>query len=223
MSGIKSISSRKALVLASCLLLDFAGSARADVEITIRGSAAFLHSSRLVEGDEDTFLQFLHSSDAGRVKIIYLDSLGGRPPVAMAIGRLIRARGLDTAYHVGHGHCVSACTNVFLGGVHRYYIGGESVADGIATHVGLGFHPSHGGEAIEGRITAYFSEMGVPRAADLRYKVYPRDFVLTDTTGTNQYGDPKQYKLFFVSGEYALKVGVATSLAEPAEPDMRDE
>jgi len=141
----------------------------------------------------------------------------------MAIGRLIRERGLDTAYHVGHGRCVSACTNVFLGGVHRYYIGGKNVADGIATHVGLGFHPSHGGEAIEDRVVAYFSEMGVPRAADLRYKVYPRDFVLTDTTGTNERGDPKQYKLFFVSGERALKVGVATSLGEPAESNMRDE
>jgi hypothetical protein len=223
MFGITGISSRKVLVLASCLLLHFAGSARADVEMTIRGSVAFLHSNRLVPGDEDTFLQFLHSPDAERVKIIYLDSFGGNPPAAMAIGRLIRARGLDTAYHVGHGHCVSACTNVFLGGVHRYYIGGENVADGIATHIGLGFHPSHGGEAMEDRVMAYLSEMGAPRAADLRYKVYPRDFVLTDTGGTNERGDPTQYKLFFVSGEHALRAGVATSLREPAEPDMRDE
>jgi hypothetical protein len=221
MFGIAAL--RKILILTSCLALQFVGSARADVDITVRGSAAFFHSNRLVAGDEDTFAQFLHSSDSGPVKIIYLDSLGGSPPVAMAIGRLIRERGLDTAFHVGHGRCVSACTNVFLGGVHRYYIGGKDVADGIATHVGLGFHPSHGGEAIEDRVIAYFSEMGVPRAADLRYKVYPRELVLTDTPGTNERGDPKQYKMFFVSGNRALKDGVATSLVEPADPDMRDE
>jgi hypothetical protein len=207
---------------AAVTLLALFQTARADVVLDRHGAVAFLHSDRLRAGDAQTFQRLISSSNASGVRIIYLDSMGGHPPTAVAIGRMIRRKGLDTAYNVSRGRCVSACTNLFLGGVHRYYIGGAGVADGIATHVGLGFHPSHGGAAIENLVLAYFREMGVPHAAELRYHIYPRAEVLSDHSGTNLAGDPRRYRLFFVSGSLALKTGVATSLSEPADPELQD-
>jgi hypothetical protein len=194
----------------------------ADLRVTQRGSVAFLTSSHLDRGDEENFAQFLSTPGAASVKIVYLDSRGGNTAAAIAIGRMIREHRLDTAYHVGRGRCVSACTTIFLGGVHRYYVGGDRVADGIATHVGLGFHPSNGNQNNEERISSYYSEMGVPGAEQVRYKLYGRDSV-GGAAPLNTDGEPEKYKLFFVSGDLALKTGVATSVSEPADSALRDE
>jgi hypothetical protein len=196
--------------------------AGAEVQMTQRGSVAFLESSHLDRGDEETFAQFLSSPGGASVKIIYLDSRGGNTAAAIAIGRMIRKHGLDTAYHVGRGRCVSACTTIFLGGVHRYYVGGSQVADGVATHVGMGFHPSNGSQGNEERISSYYSEMGVPEAAKVRYKLYRRDSV-GGNAPLNADGEPEKYKLFFISGKLALQTGVATSVEEPADAALRDE
>ncbi len=207
------------------LLLGFGvlapSAAFADLRVTPKGSTAFLESEHLDNGDEGTFAQFLDSPAAAQVKIIYLDSRGGNTRAAIAIGRMIREHHLATAYHVGHGHCVSACTTMFLGGVERYYIGGGKVADGVATHVGLGFHPGNGGADNEDRIATYYSDMGVPGAAKVRYKIYARD---SGDQGDPQdsSGEPQKKKLFFVSGALALKTGVATSLSEPADAALQD-
>ena len=181
-----------------------------------------LQSDHLDRGDEETFAQFLSSPAAAPIKIIYLDSRGGNTAAAIAIGRMIRQHGLDTAYHVGHGRCVSACTTIFLGGVNRYYVGGDQVADGIATHVGLGFHPSNGNQENEDRIGAYYADMGVPGALKVRYKVYSRSMV-GNPGADDGSGQPQKYKLFFISGGLALKNGVATSVNEPKNPALRDE
>jgi hypothetical protein len=194
--------------------------ARADVQMSGNGPVAFLQSSRLEPGDEENFAQFLASPAAARLRIIYLDGRGGATRAAIAIGRMIRARGIDTAYHVGHGRCVSACTTMFLGGVHRYYIGGAQVDNGVATRVGLGFHPSNGGPAGEQQIIAYYAEMGVPHAADLRYRIYSREEADSEG-GAAEGGSP--FRLFFVSGNLALQTGVATSVEEPEQPSLRDE
>jgi hypothetical protein len=198
-----------------------ATTAGADVQMTQRGSVAFLESSHLDRGDEEVFARFLSSPDAAPVKIIYLNSRGGNTAAAIAIGRMIREHGLDTAYHVGHGRCVSACTTIFLGGVRRYYINGDQVANGVATQVGLGFHPSNGGEGNEERISSYYSEMGVPGAAKVRYQLYSRG-VAGGKAALNEYGEPEKFKLFFISGRLALETGVATSVKEPADAALRD-
>jgi hypothetical protein len=196
--------------------------ALADLQVTERGPVAFLASEHLERGDEETFAQFLASPAAAAVRIVYLDSRGGNTVAAIAIGRMIREHRLDTAYHVGRGRCVSACTTIFLGGVHRYYVGGEKVADGVATHVGLGFHPSNGGQNNEERIAAYYSEMGVPGASQVRYKLYARDSA-GESAPLDSSGESQKYKLFFISGDLALKTGVATSVGEPADSALRDE
>jgi hypothetical protein len=204
-----------------CLGAALTTPALADLQMTQRGSVAFLESTRLQHGDEESFAQFL-SSSASPIKIVYLDSFGGSTEAAIAIGRMIRKHGLDTAFHVGRGHCVSACTTMFLGGVHRYYVGGADVADGVGTRIGLGFHPSVGGQEAEGRIASYYSDMGVPNAAQVRYKVYTRDIVAADRQGDSPDA-PHKYKLFFVSGGLALKTGVATSVGEPEDASRRDD
>jgi len=207
--------------------------AMADLQTTERGPVVFLESNHLDRGDEEIFARFLASPSGAAARIVYLDSRGGNTEAAIAIGRMIRQHGLDTAYHVGHGRCVSACTTIFLGGVHRYYVGGNRVADGVATHVGLGFHPSaNGSQEGEGRIAAYYSDMGVPGAAQLRYRLYSRDSVGGGGGWTDGPGGPggpdgpggsQKFRLFFVSGGLALKAGVATSVGEPADSALRDE
>lgn len=190
--------------------------ARADVQLTERGPVAFLTSSRLQPGDEQTLSEFLARPRPEPIRIIYLDSPGGNTQTAIAIGRLIRSQGIDTAFHVGRGRCASACTTMFLGGVHRYYIDGAGVPDGVATRLGLGFHPSTGGRRAEGMINEYYQEMGVPGAAGLRYHVYSRESV-GDPSGE---GGPR--RLFFAGGNSALHAGVATSIDEPRDSALRD-
>lgn len=190
--------------------------ALADVELQARGPVAFLHSDRLLPGDEERFEEFLSEPRQEPIRIVYLDSRGGNTQTAIAIGRSIRAHHIDTAFHVGRGRCVSACTTIFLGGVERFYIGSEGVQDGIATRLGLGFHPSTGGSRGEGLIAEYYQEMGVEGANKFRYDVYSRDSVADATGGRNGY------QVFFAGGRSAMAAGVATSTAEPDEPRLRD-
>ena len=192
--------------------------ARADVEFQERGPVAYLNSHRLQPGDEETVQEFLDSPRAQSLRIIYMNSLGGNPRVGMAIGEIIRQRGLDTGFHVGHGRCVSACTAMFLGGVHRYYLGAEHVHDGVETHVGLAFHmPRHPTPEGEDVMNGYFRSMGAPGTTNLRYKVYPRESLDEPFEGVGPRG---RRALFFAGGRTALKAGVATGTSAP--PGLRD-
>ena len=204
--------------LAGCLALPFAaGPAVADVELEARGPVAFLHSDRLLPGDEDTFAEFIEAPRSEPIRIVYLDSRGGSTRTAIAIGREIRAHGIATAFHVGRARCVSACTTMFLGGTRRYYIGSDGVGDGVATHLGLGFHPSAVGEVGEDPIQDYYREMGVEGANTFRYHIYSRESAMVPAGGE---GNP--YKMFFAGGRSALAAGVATATAEPEDPRLRD-
>ena len=202
---------KAALVIAA--LAAAASTARADVEMSERGSVAYLSSNRLQPGDAETFAAFLDQPRSQPLRIVYLNSRGGNTRVAVDIGRTIREHGLDTGFHVGRGRCVSACTTMFLGGVHRYYIGSNRVADGPATHRGLGFHPSNGGEDAEAMINQYYEEMGVPGAAALRYRLHPRE---------SAGGEMGPRTMFFAGGHSAVRTGVATSTSEPQDSALRD-
>lgn len=58
-------------------------------------------------------LKSLLEKDAHGVRVVHLNSTGGRIPAARGIARLIREAGLDT--HVS-GTCASACTIIFIAG-----------------------------------------------------------------------------------------------------------
>ncbi len=188
----------------------------AEVRLFERGPVATLVSERLQPGDEQVVAEFLDQPRATPIRIMYLESRGGNTQAAMAIGRLIREHNIDTAFHVGRGRCVSACTTMFVGGVHRYYIGSSSIADGPATHLGLGFHPSNAGEFAENQVMNYYEAMGVPGAAEFRYRLYGRGAVSEPIPGRNVHTQ------FFAGGRSALRAGVATSLQEPEDRSLRD-
>lgn len=183
-----------------------ATAAQADIQIRVRGNVAYLSSHRLMRGDAMEFAAFLQQPEASRVRVVYLNSKGGNTQVAMRIGQMIRERGLDTGFDARRARCVSACTTMFVGGVNRYYVGGNGVRDGIGTRHGLGFHPSNGGQMNEGRVNEYYERMGVPGASALRYRVYSRDSV-------ERGMGPR--RMYFAGGNSALRAGVATSTYAP--------
>ena len=76
-------------------------------------------------GLTDDFLKILSASR--QIKVVHLDSLGGRIGEAIKLNKVIRSRGLDT--YVA-SNCMSACTIAFAGGQHRVLRRGAT----------LGFH-----------------------------------------------------------------------------------
>lgn len=206
--------SLKAAALAAIGVLAVS-SARADVQLDERGPVGYLTSFHLRPGDEEAVQDFLDRPRAQPLRIIYLDSRGGNPQVGVAIGRMIRERGLDTGFHAGRGRCVSACTSIFLGGVHRYYLGGEGIADGAGTRLGLGFHPPRNPQpGNEEMVNGYYQEMGVPGASGLRYRLYPRESL------DEGFDGPGKRTLFFAGSRTAVRAGVATGTSVP--PGLRD-
>ena len=205
----------KAAIVAATSILALT-SAKADIEFEQRGSVAYLHSHRLRPGDEETVRAFLESPQAQGLRIIYMDSRGGNPAAGMAIGQMIRERGLDTGFNPRSGdRCPSACTAMFLGGVHRYYVGGGGIRDAANTKLGLGFHPpKHPSPEGEDTMNGYYRQMGAPGATALRYHIYPRETLDQPFEGTGRRG---VRMLYFVGSRTALRAGVATGTQAPAD------
>ena len=201
------------LAIIACLIGGVPSIASADVQLTERGPVAHLTSHRILPGDAVALQEFLQRPRAEPLRIIYLDSRGGSTQVALRMARMIHEQGLDTAFHVGRAHCASECTTLFAAGNHRYYIGGAHVRDGIGTRYGLGFHPSSGGQMAEDRVNEFYEQAGIPGAAQLRYRLYPRGTVNPEMG---------RREMFFASGRAAIAAGVATSLSEPPDPRLRD-
>jgi len=139
-----------ARILAAALL---AASALVPVE-----AAQFTHgpnghlfiTGSIDRGDDARFAAALDND----VRVISLTSYGGYVSEAMAIGRLIRARGLNTEVPAQY-QCFSACTLVWAGGAKR-------TVDGA-----LAFHCPHApnemscNQVARESMIAYLREMGV--------------------------------------------------------------
>ena len=172
-------------------------SARADVEFERRGQVAYLHSHRIRPGDEEQVRAFLDGPEGQGVRIIYFDSRGGNPPAAMAIGQLIRERGLDTGFHPRNG----------------YYVGGERVRDAANTRVGLGFHmPNNPTQEGEDTMNEYYRSMGAAGATSLRYHIYPRETLDQPYQGV---GPRNARVMYFTGSRTAVRTGVATGVSAP--------
>jgi hypothetical protein len=76
-------------------------------------------------GLTDDFLKILSASQ--RIRIVHLDSLGGRIGEAIKLNKVFRGRGIDTYVS---SNCMSACTIAFAGGQRRILRSGAT----------LGFH-----------------------------------------------------------------------------------
>jgi hypothetical protein len=66
-------------------------------------------------------------SASPQIRVVHLDSVGGRIGEAISLNKIIRDRGLDTYVS---SNCMSACTVAFAGGRHRF----------LRTGATLGFH-----------------------------------------------------------------------------------
>jgi hypothetical protein len=102
-------------------------------------------------GLTDDFVKILSASR--QIKVVHLDSLGGRIGEAEKLNRVIRSKNLDTYVS---SKCMSACTVAFAGGMHRVLRKGAV----------LGFHaPSFPGMSKEELVEASKDQRDIFAAA----------------------------------------------------------
>lgn len=188
------------LIACACMAAD----AQA-IELSQKGAVAFLSGS-INDGDQFKLRDFLASPQGQQIRVIYLDSTGGRILEAKEMARHIRNANIATAVDARKSRCFSACTGLFTAGVQRHYVNASAVADGEGGRdVGLGFHEGnvlqrdgkrgYSGYGTSEMVNIYY-EMRVPGAAQL----------ITRSTFRN---------MFKVSAQTAMSTGIATSLAAP--------
>ncbi len=193
-----------AILLAQALAISIATPAAA-IELAARGAVATL-SGGIRDGDQHVLRAFLDSPAGQQVRVLYLNSPGGRVTPAKEMAREIRNRGIATVVDASRHRCNSACTGLFTAGVRRHYVnaGGLKDQEGGPDR-GIGFHQgnamqSSGQRGFSGVATAeminIYYEMGVPGAANL-----------VNSAAFN--------KMFRVSAQTALSHGIATSLGGP--------
>jgi hypothetical protein len=125
------------------------GASRATIRAMHAGAIEM--TGEVSPGDDARFKSIISMMQNGG--IVFLESPGGNPFTAMAIGRLIRARGFDT--YITAGTCASACGIIWLAGVRR----------GIGPTGRVGFHAAYNGVTHEqsgfanALIGAYLNEL----------------------------------------------------------------
>lgn len=178
------------------------------LEISKSGSIVILKGS-IVAGDEFEFKNFMNDPSNAAIKIVRLNSTGGKVIPARDIGRLIRSKNLTTYVDSKSDNCASACTLLFGAGVKRHYANAQNIKDGVygfkEQAVGLGYHEGnaplsldgnkYSGQATADMIAAYY-EFGVQNAKDIITLAPPN-------------------KLYRLSSQKALSLGIATSLSAP--------
>ena len=195
-------------VLLTVTLFAFSPESAFALTMTAKGNTAFL-SGPIIDTDEFTFKEFINDAAHAQIKIIRLNSSGGRVNPARSMGRLIRSKNLTTFIDAKTDNCASACTLLFGAGVNRHYVNAQAIKDGVfgfkEVTTGLGYHEGneplsrdtnrYSGQATANMIAGYY-ELGVPKAKDLITLAPPN-------------------KLYRVSSETALQLGLATSLSAP--------
>ena len=134
------------------------------LSIELLGGGVLMLSGTIVPGAAEQFAREIEAR-GDYVENVALNSPGGSVEDALSIGRMIRARGYDTA--VGDGAlCASSCPLVLAGGSERV----------IADSAAVGVHQIYAGaggaeigsaqamsdaQAISARIARYLTEMGI--------------------------------------------------------------
>jgi len=196
-----------ALALAACFLPAAAAPATATIYLSASGGALHL-SGEFENGDEARLAEYLAARRERPIRVVYLDSFGGQIGAGIKLGRLIRKAGLATAVDARNARCDSACTLIFAGGVRRHYVNAGAVFEGYSSRGGLGYHPAHWrdgswtqagfSESGTAMMERFYREMGQPGAVGLMRRA---GFT----------------SIFRPSGETAMRLGIATSLAPPAD------
>ena len=179
----------------------------AALDIRVAGGQ-FVLSGRIIEGDQIRFREMLEDPRNAGIRVVRLNSGGGKISAAGEIGQLIRRRGMATLLDAGSGRCGSACTVIFAAGVSRHYVGGAGVADAVVpknSYRGLAYHEgsnplSTASNRYSGPATAsligWYYEFGSSAAKDLATKAPPEKF-------------------YQISSQTALSLGIATSVNRP--------
>ncbi|WP_414896724.1 hypothetical protein [Rhodovulum sp. YEN HP10] len=155
--------------------------------LTFEGTGDRLQvSGRIAPGDADRLLGELsrRARNGDAIRLLELDSTGGSVRDALAIGRTLRERGIDTA--VGDGAiCFSACPYMFAGGVER----------SVAPDGRLGVHQHYFGENTflpafmavkdiqrgQAEVMAHLREMGIdPALLEPAMRTPPGEIYLLD-------------------------------------------
>lgn len=184
-----------------------AGAPAFALDMRISGNTITL-SGGIADGDEYKFKELIESPPGQSVRVVRLNSGGGKIAPAGEIARLIRKRGLATLLDAGSNRCGSACTVLFAGGASRHFVNGQGIQDGAvpkSSFRGLAFHEGsnplslaknrYSGRAT-GEMIGFYYEFGVSAAKDIITKAPPEGF-------------------YQISGPTALSLGIATSLARP--------
>jgi len=198
----------KQITLATILAAGFSAAqpAAAIMSFSDNGDGTAKAQGSIDIGDGDRFLEFLNAPRVKPIKTLYLYSGGGQLFPAGRMAHMIREHHINTAVDGTGAFCASACTMLFAGGVKRYYIHGDQVFEGSSSRTGLGFHPARlknergqGSYFQDGtdKMAKLYAEMGMPGAANLMSE--------------GMIGNA----IFYVGGENALKLHIATSLGSP--------
>jgi hypothetical protein len=104
---------RAAVMMAACVAL-LAAPARG-IELRAEGDRLFVTGD--IDPDDDFVLLSALVAQRATVQVVHFHEMpGGDATAALRMGRIIRARGLDT---IATSICMSACAFAFLGGVNR--------------------------------------------------------------------------------------------------------
>jgi hypothetical protein len=147
-----------------CVLAATASAQAATISVGpyLLGGTQILIRGQIVPGDEQQFRAVADTVSAD-VVVVSLSSPGGSVAPAIAIGRMVRARGFMTL--VGRaGFCASACTLIWLSGKHAV----------VQRNAYLGFHAAavNGQFSAEGTayVASYLRELGLT-PAQIQYAV----------------------------------------------------
>lgn len=177
------------------------------MDMRVSGREIILSGS-IINGDEYRFRELVEDPRNSGIRVVRLNSGGGKINAAGEIGRTIRKRGMATLLDAGSNRCGSACTIIFSAGTSRHYVGGERVPDLAvprANYRGLAFHEGSSplslarnrySGAATAELIGWYYEFGTSAAKDLATKAPPEGF-------------------YQVSGPTALSLGIATSLQRP--------
>lgn len=195
----------------AALVLSFSVVATADaasMTFQVRGDH-LVATGPIKPGTGKDFVAFLARPEIGAVRVVELDSSGGRIGDAGRMARLIREKRWATLVDARAANCASACTILFAAGVRRHYVHAEAVTDGVfllkENRRGLGFHQAHRDESTE---PAHFSAVSTARVTQLLHE-------LGVDGAVGFVGRAAPDHMYRVSAKTALNAGIATSLSGP--------
>jgi hypothetical protein len=157
---------------------------RAPLEVKLGSGGVLTVTGTIMPGSAETFAAAVESY-AEYIKTVALDSPGGSVRDALAMGKLIRDKGLSTSVAAG-SLCASSCPLVFAGGkervaaptaaiaVHQIYAATPSDAT-LASRIAAAGNAMSDAQTMTAEISRYLIDMGTEPEVWLRALETPPD------------------------------------------------